>query len=211
MIIPVSAQDRSRTFSSSVSCRTLALSLVLFALPLVFAARAHDTFQSRPETRRFEPVAAGVEHIEVRRGDFGRGIGPDRWTVNVLVLDPSKTKLSLGRALDRGVGTETPSSITAAARWPRRTEAASGRRESTGESPRASWPWPARSSASRPTSAPAWPFRTPAKEPGWPSSTSTSGPRSSRPRAPGGASTASTGRVLTMSLSSILPSSTVQR
>ncbi len=113
MIMPGSAEDRSRAFSSSAPRRILAFSLVLFALPFGFAARANETLQSRPEIRRSEPVAAGVEHIEIRRGDFGRGIGTDRWVINVLVLDPSKIKLSLGRALDRGVGTETPSSIAA--------------------------------------------------------------------------------------------------
>jgi hypothetical protein len=113
MIMPGSAEDRNRTFSSSVPGRALAFSLVLFTLPFVFAARARETFPSRPETRRSEPVAAGIEHIEIRRGDFGRGIGTDRWVINVLVLDPSKIKLSLGRAFDRGVGTETPSSIAA--------------------------------------------------------------------------------------------------
>lgn len=89
------------------------ISLVLFALALAAAAPARERPQNLPETRRSEPVAAGVEHIEIRRGEFGRGIGTDRWTVNVLVLDPSKIKLDLGRALDRGVGTETPSSIAA--------------------------------------------------------------------------------------------------
>ncbi|MCX6567551.1 MAG: phosphodiester glycosidase family protein [Candidatus Aminicenantes bacterium] len=116
MIMMGSAEDRNRTFPSPVprpGRRALVLSLVLFALPLAFAERARETFQSRPETRRSEPVAAGIEHIEIRRGDFGRGIGTDRWVINVLVLDPSKIELSLGRALDRGVGTETPSSIAA--------------------------------------------------------------------------------------------------
>ncbi|HMA54192.1 MAG TPA: phosphodiester glycosidase family protein [Acidobacteriota bacterium] len=64
-----------------------------------------------PESRRAEAVAPGVERIEIRRGDFALGIGPDRWVINVLVLDPSRTRLALGRAHDKGVGTETTSSI----------------------------------------------------------------------------------------------------
>ena len=63
------------------------------------------------DARRTDKVAPGVEHIEIRRGDFGRGIGPDRWVINVLVCDPGKVRLALGRARDRGVGTETTSSI----------------------------------------------------------------------------------------------------
>jgi hypothetical protein len=89
------------------------LSLVFFALGLTSTASTLDLPQTPLETWRSEPVAVGVEHIEIRRGDFGLGIGPDRWEINVLVLDPSKIKLILGRALDRGVGTETPSSIAA--------------------------------------------------------------------------------------------------
>lgn len=103
--------DRHR-FSRHPAIRLVA-SLFFLSLSATIAAPAPETEQSPPETRRSEPVAAGIEHVEIRRGDFGRGIGPDRWTINVLILDPSKTKLSLGRALDRGVGTETPSSIAA--------------------------------------------------------------------------------------------------
>jgi hypothetical protein len=113
MTFPGPSEDRSRAPSSSDWRRNLFLSLALLALPLNSAAPAPGAPQVPPETRRVESVAPGVEHIEVRRGDFGRGIGPDRWTINVLILDPSKTKIALGRALDRGVGTETPSAIAA--------------------------------------------------------------------------------------------------
>ncbi len=40
---------------------------------------------------------------------------PDRWVVNVLVCDPSRVRLDLGRANDRGVGTEKTSAISARA------------------------------------------------------------------------------------------------
>jgi exopolysaccharide biosynthesis protein len=135
MMLPGPAGDRSQAISSSAKrwnrrleppsrandgCRFALdlvigpiIALVLLALPPIAATQTPETLRSLPETRRSEPIAPGIEHIEIRRGDFGRGIGTDRWTVNVLVLDPSKTKLFLGRALDRGVGTETPSSIAA--------------------------------------------------------------------------------------------------
>jgi hypothetical protein len=64
-----------------------------------------------PDVRKADRVAPGVEHVEIRRGDFGRGLGPDRWIINVLVCDPAKVRLGLGRANDRGVGTETTSAI----------------------------------------------------------------------------------------------------
>jgi len=56
-------------------------------------------------------IGPGIEHIEIRRGDFSIGLGPDRWVINVLVLDPARTRLQLGRARDRLAGTETTSSI----------------------------------------------------------------------------------------------------
>lgn len=113
MTLPGPAEDRGRAPSSSDRRRSLFLALALLALTINPAAPAQEATQGPPETRRVESVAPGVEHIEIRRGDFGRGIGPDRWTINVLILDPSKTKIALGRALDKGVGTETPSSIAA--------------------------------------------------------------------------------------------------
>ena len=64
------------------------------------------------ESRRSEKVAVGVERVEIRRGDL-TAAGADHWTINVLILDPGKTRLALGRARDAGVGTETTSSLAA--------------------------------------------------------------------------------------------------
>lgn len=80
---------------------------VLGLAALVAAAFAAGS----PDARRTAQVAPGVEHVEIRRGDFGRGLGPDRWVINILVCDPAKVRLTLGRARDRGVGTETTSAI----------------------------------------------------------------------------------------------------
>jgi hypothetical protein len=76
------------------------------------AASPFPTSPARPaETRRSQILGPGLEHVEIRRGDFSVGIGPDRWTIHVLVADPSRTRLGLGRAHGKGVGTETTSSI----------------------------------------------------------------------------------------------------
>ncbi len=56
-------------------------------------------------------MAPSIEHIVLRRGDFTPGVETERWTINALILDPKKVKLALGRALDEGIGTETPSSM----------------------------------------------------------------------------------------------------
>ncbi len=63
--------------------------------------------------RTVETVRPGVEHIALKRGDFSDKLGADRWTVHALVLDPSRVRLELGRAMDEGVGTEPVSSIAA--------------------------------------------------------------------------------------------------
>jgi hypothetical protein len=84
--------------------RRLIAGLLLGAVAAAFAA-------GPPDVRKAEQVAPGVEHVEIRRGDFGRGLGPDRWIIHVLVCDPAKVRLGLGRANDRGVGTETTSAI----------------------------------------------------------------------------------------------------
>jgi Phosphodiester glycosidase len=90
------------------AARSIALA---FALALSLADGALLPAAGSPDVRKAERVAPGVEHIEIRRGEFGRGLGPDRWVVNVLVCDPAKVRLGLGRARDRGVGTETTSAI----------------------------------------------------------------------------------------------------
>ena len=91
----------------------LLAALAFFGLAFASAAVTPGLPEKPQETRRAGTIAPGVEHVEIRRGDFSSDSGADRWTVNVLVLDPSKIRLSLGRAHDLGVGTETPSSMAA--------------------------------------------------------------------------------------------------
>jgi hypothetical protein len=66
-----------------------------------------------PDERRTEIVAPGIEHIEIKRGDFAPGTDRDRWAIHVLWLDPARTRLVLARAMDEAVGTETVSSLAA--------------------------------------------------------------------------------------------------
>jgi Phosphodiester glycosidase len=102
------ARARKRLLSRLFSA---ALFFVLSSVSLARTVPAPGLPEKPPETRRSEAVAPGLEHIEIRRGDFSVGLGPDRWVINVLVLDPSRTRLALGRAHDRGVGAETVLSI----------------------------------------------------------------------------------------------------
>jgi len=69
--------------------------------------------QAPPETRRAEIVAPGIEHIEIRRGDFSAEAGAERWLIHVLVLDPRRTRLVSALALDEIAGAETVSSLAA--------------------------------------------------------------------------------------------------
>jgi len=111
---PEAAEDNGalRRRRSGFAIRPL-VALAFFALASASATTVPPSPGEAREIRRSEAVAPGVEHIEIRRGDTGSRDAADRWTVNVLVLDPSKIRLALGRAGDRGVGTEKPSSIAA--------------------------------------------------------------------------------------------------
>ena len=104
------AGRRSRRTRLAVLARFICGLFLLSALP---ALRGPIVAGPPQETRRAETVAPGVEHIEIKRGDFTAGGGADHWTINVLVLDPAKTRLAIGRARDRGVGTEMTSSMAA--------------------------------------------------------------------------------------------------
>ncbi len=102
---------QGRRRRAHLSGRQPASFFLLSFLVALAAAAAPQTSSKAPEARRAETVAPGVERIEIRRGEFSAGLGPARWVINVLVLDPSRTRLALGRANDRVVGTETTSSI----------------------------------------------------------------------------------------------------
>jgi len=57
----------------------------------VFLSLGQPHFSQSNKTddqRKSETVAPGIEHIEIRRGDQSQVEGPDRWFINVLVIDP---------------------------------------------------------------------------------------------------------------------------
>ena len=89
--------------------------LAAFILALVLAGSAPTLGQNAapPDDRRAEIVAPGIEHIEIRRGDFGPGTNGERWTIHVLWLDPAQARLILARAMDEVVGAEPVSSLAA--------------------------------------------------------------------------------------------------
>lgn len=82
----------------------------IFAAWLVLSGFAPTPLQ-QPETRRAETIAPGVEHIEIRRGDFAATAGADRWFINVLILDPRLSRLDSALAMDEIAGAETTSSL----------------------------------------------------------------------------------------------------
>ncbi len=65
-----------------------------------------------PETRQTATIASGLEHLQIKRGDFTAEQG-DRWLINVLLVDPHLIRLELGLALDEILGVEAASSIAA--------------------------------------------------------------------------------------------------
>jgi hypothetical protein len=56
------------------------------------------------ESRRSEIVAPGVEYLAIKRGDFAAPEGNDRWTIRVLVLDPSRVRIEPAIAMDKIAG-----------------------------------------------------------------------------------------------------------
>ncbi len=62
------------------------------------------------EQRATETLASGVEHIELKRGDFAVAVG-ERWQIHVLIVDPRQAAIRLARAMDELVGAETTSSL----------------------------------------------------------------------------------------------------
>lgn len=62
------------------------------------------------ETRRTATLAPGIEHWELKRGDFASA-GRERWTINVLRVDARRARLRLGVATEEIVGAETTSDI----------------------------------------------------------------------------------------------------
>jgi hypothetical protein len=87
------------------------------AAPLLLAAlllaASTPVQQQMGETRRAEMLAPGIEHLEIRRGDFTAEAGRDRWIIHALMLDPQRARLVLAPALDEVIGTETTSSLAA--------------------------------------------------------------------------------------------------
>lgn len=69
--------------------------------------------QTAPNEQRFtETLAPGIEHHEIKRGDFNTETG-DRWQIHVLTIAPGRATIKLGRAMDEIVGSETTSSLAA--------------------------------------------------------------------------------------------------
>jgi hypothetical protein len=91
----------------------VALVLSLGLLPGGFPGVRPAAAQSVPETRRSEAVAPGIEHFEVRRGDFAAPPPSDRWIIHVLVLDPRLVRVDSALGLDEVAGAETVSSLAA--------------------------------------------------------------------------------------------------
>ena len=79
----------------------------------LLAASAIAQEEKPQETRRSETLAPGIEHLEIRRGDFTTEAERERWIIHALILDPQRARLTLARALDEIVGAETTSSLAA--------------------------------------------------------------------------------------------------
>lgn len=95
-------------FHSFPQRQLLILSLLSWSWFLSTSVAAQQA--TNQEQRRSEAIQSGLEHLEIKRGDFGTEIG-ERWWIQALIVDPQKFQIQLGRAMDEIVGAETTSSL----------------------------------------------------------------------------------------------------
>jgi exopolysaccharide biosynthesis protein len=78
---------------------------------------SHATRNSRasPQTRSqaFQTIAAGVEYLQITRGESSSDESTGPWLINMLRVDLSRASLRVFHAMDEGVGVETTSSLAA--------------------------------------------------------------------------------------------------
>lgn len=91
-----------------MSCVRLLRPWALLVLLMACAGLAQAPRSNEP--RRTTTLAPGIEHGEIKRGDFANE-GKDRWTINVLLVDARRARLRLGVATDEIVGAETTSDL----------------------------------------------------------------------------------------------------
>ena len=85
----------------------LLTTLLLGLVALVLAGQQPHAEQ----TRTVEAIAPGVELISIKRGNFNEGASGDRWTIQILEVDPKLARLRLAQAMDEVAGAETTSSM----------------------------------------------------------------------------------------------------
>jgi len=85
----------------------------IIALSFIAAGGTGDQTRRPQDIQTKEALAPGVEHLEIRRGDFSTEAETDRWIIHALLLDPRRARISLAIAMDEIAGTESTSSIAA--------------------------------------------------------------------------------------------------
>ena len=86
-------------------------SIILLSFALISASPRLSGIARIDNTRKTDSITAGIDHIEIHRGDQSQQEGPDRWLINVLTIDPRRARIELARAMDEMVGAETTSSL----------------------------------------------------------------------------------------------------
>ncbi|MFN0107759.1 MAG: phosphodiester glycosidase family protein [Blastocatellia bacterium] len=87
----------------------LRFSAILFIALLALANSSAFTEQ----TQNSQTIALGIELLSIKRGDFSEAPTGDRWTIQVLIVDPKLARLRLAQAMDEIAGAETTSSMAA--------------------------------------------------------------------------------------------------
>ncbi len=113
------SQRHSITTSSTLAKtnrRRLGLVLSLFALLAITSkppARpaSAQTAAATNAAETFQPVAPGIEYLQLVRGRKSDSEATGPWVINLLRIDLSKAKLRMVHAMDEAVGLETVSSM----------------------------------------------------------------------------------------------------
>ncbi len=89
--------------------------VLLVALPGFAGVRFLEIDATHPQratgTPQFKQVASGIEYLQLARGHRSEQPTTGPWLINLLRVDPARTRIEFVRALDAGVGLETTSSL----------------------------------------------------------------------------------------------------
>lgn len=87
--------------------------LTILLLGFICFVQASQPANRGADEKTVETLVTGVEHLLIKRGDFGEAASGDRWMIHALIVDTRLARLKLAQAMDEVAGAETTSSMAA--------------------------------------------------------------------------------------------------